>query len=457
MTNELWSGKRVAVLGAGASGRAAARFLLDHDAEVTLADDADRGALAAEVEPLEASGATLAAGGLETAGEAFDVAVLSPGISIHDERVVRLQRAGVEVIGEVELASRYIEAPILAITGTNGKTTATHLAGRMLQASGKKVFVGGNVGTPLIEAVGGAWDALVVELSSFQLESIRQFRPKVAIWLNLTGDHLDRHGDLEGYAAAKAKIFENQTERDVAIVNRDDPLVWQEAKKGRATLLPYSTRMQLGVGAWLEGDEAVVLMPGTDGVRLPLNGIKLTGRHNQSNLLAACLGCVALGAELEAVWTAGSDFGGLPHRFETFLRWRDITFVDDSKATNVDAAVKAIEALDQPVVWLAGGTDKGAGFAPLRGPLQERARCAILVGDQTERMHTELKGAAPIVTASDWPEAVRLAVQAAQKGDTVLLSPAAASFDCFASYGERGDVFQRLCREETGRIEREQG
>ncbi|MBI5018005.1 MAG: UDP-N-acetylmuramoyl-L-alanine--D-glutamate ligase [Deltaproteobacteria bacterium] len=449
-------GRRALVLGAGVSGRSAARFLLARGARVTVHDDGPRDALPADALALEPEGATLAAGGARVDPAAFDLAILSPGISVGAPRVRELRSAGVDVVGELELASWFLEAPIVAVTGTNGKTTVTTLLGRILEAQGRAVFVGGNVGTPLVEAVGGAWDVVVAEVSSFQLESIRAFRPKVGLFLNLTDDHFDRHGDLAGYGRAKVRLFENQGAGDAAIVNADDPAAWAafRAAAPGSVLLPYSTERRLSVGAWAEGDDAVFLLPGRDGVRVPRGELLLAGRHNLGNALAACLAAAWVGADPRATWAEARTFRGLPHRVEAFLSWRGIRFVDDSKGTNVDAARRALETVEPPVVWVAGGVDKGGDYAPLAACLPGRVRRGVLVGASAARMTEALEGAAPLVTAADWPEAVRLVFDAAQPGDTVLLSPACSSFDFFTGYAARGDAFQRLCRDEAERRDR---
>lgn len=441
------------MLGAGVSGRAAAGFCARRGGAVTLADDAGREALHADALALEGEGVRVVAGGIAGAGTAFDLAVLSPGIPVDDPRVAALAAAGCEVIGEIELAARFVAAPIIAVTGTNGKTTVTKLIGRLLEAGGLKPYVCGNVGDPMLGAVGVECDALVVEVSSFQLETCATFRPKVSVWLNLTPDHLDRHGSMEGYAKAKARVFMNQTSSDAAVVNREDEWGWRMAKVSSATLLPYSTERTLGVGAWLEGDEVVVLMPGTDGVRLPASPMELKGLHNVGNVMASALAVAALGVDFKKVWPEAQRFKGLGHRIEKFHEWRGISFVDDSKATNVDAAVRAIETVGGRVIWMAGGVEKGSDYLVLRPLLEKHAKLMVMVGPNTARMAAELNGAAPLVLAKDWPEAVRVAVGAAEAGDTVLLAPACSSFDFFKSYAERGDVFRRLCLEETGRID----
>lgn len=447
-------GRRAIVLGAGVSGRAAARFLLDRGARVTLQDDASAEGLAAPLGDLAARGAALALGGTAVDPAEFDLAIVSPGVPVGCARVSSLRAAGSEVVGEVELAFRFLSAPVVAVTGTNGKTTVTKLLGEIARAAGRRTFVGGNVGTPLVEAVDGAWDLVVAEISSFQLETIHTFRPRAAILLNVTDDHFDRHRDLEEYARAKARIFENQGPGDAAVVNADDPVSWRIGRKAPGAVLPYSTRRIQPVGAWLEGNDAVFLLPGADGVRVPVGEMALPGLFNRSNALAACLAAAWVGIDPALAWREARRFQGLPHRVQAFLEWRGIRFVDDSKATNVDAAVKALEAVEGPVVLVAGGVDKGGDYAPLAARLRGRARQVVLVGAAARQMADALGGAAPTLVVPSWAEAVRAAVEAARPGDTVLLSPACSSFDFFTGYAERGDTFQRMCREETQRMER---
>ncbi len=448
------SGKHAVVLGAGVSGRAAARFLLDRGARVDLHDIAPRGALPTEAKALEQTGARILAGRADLPGEAYDLAVVSPGVPSEATALAALREAGVEVIGELELASRFLSAPILAVTGTNGKTTVSELLGEILRQAGRRVFVGGNVGTPLVEAVEGSWDAIVVEVSSFQLETIRTFRPRVGVLLNVTDDHLERHRSRNAYARAKGRLFENQGSGDSAVVNGDDPVALGLARETRGVLLPYSTGRALPVGAWIEGGDAVFLLPGTDGVRVSVEPFAMRGRHNLANGLAACLAAALVGVGPAAAWSVARGFRGLPHRMETFLEWGGIRFVDDSKATNVDAACKALGTVPPPVIWLAGGVDKGGDYAPLAPLLRARVREAVLAGPASQRMQEALAGATPIRVAPEWPGAIRDAAGRARAGDTVLLSPACSSFDAFRDYAERGEVFQRICREEIGRRER---
>ncbi len=447
------AGRRFAVLGAGASGRAAARFLLGRGARVDLWDDAPRDRLDPAVDDLERTGARVIATDARLDPPAYDGAVVSPGIPGDHPVVAALGRAGVEVIGEVELAWRFLAAPVIAVTGTNGKTTVTEMVGDVLRRAGLGVFVGGNLGTPLVEAVGGAWDWVVAEVSSFQLDTAPTLRPRVAVLLNVTEDHLDRHGSLAAYRAAKARIFANQGAGDAAVVNADDPGAWA-VDPGRGTLLAYSVEGPRAAGAWVEGGDVVLCLPGRDGVRVRRGDPALAGTHNLGNALAAWLAAAWAGVEPGRAWDVIRRFSGLPHRYQPFLEWRGIRFVDDSKATNVDAAARALATADGPVVWVAGGSDKAAEFSPLAEAARGRVRAAVLVGETAPALERVLAGVVRTEVAAGWPEAVARAVDAARPGDTVLLSPAAASFDRFSGYAERGRAFQKWCRQEVGKRDR---
>ncbi len=445
------------VIGAGRSGRAAARLLRDRGARVDLYDDAPGerlGDLGAEMEPL---GVGLRLGGDRPGPAGYDLAVVSPGVPPRHPLWQALVREGVPVIGEMELGFRHLGCPVVAVTGTNGKTTVAEMIGRALRAAGLRVFLGGNLGQPLSEAAGGDWDLAVVEASSFQLATTRTFRPRVGVLLNLGADHLDWHPDSADYARAKGRLFENQTPDDAAVVNADDPAAWALARRSRAPVLGFSTRRAQAAGAWAEGDDVVLCLPGRDGVRLARGGFRLPGEHNLANGLAAWLAAALAGAEPAGAWEEVQGFPGLPHRLETFLEWRGIRFVDDSKATNVHAALEALRAVGGPVVWVAGGTAKGQDMTPLAGGARGRVRRAVLVGEAAPALARALEAAVPADAAPSWAEAVRMAVDAARPGDTVLLAPACASFDQFSGYAERGETFKRLCRQEAERRDGSRG
>ncbi|WP_025324296.1 UDP-N-acetylmuramoyl-L-alanine--D-glutamate ligase [Deferrisoma camini] len=431
-----FDGKRVLVLGAGRSGRAVARYLAGRGARVEVHDD----------RPVELPPDLPAAPYAGDPVACYDLAVVSPGVPPRHPLWAELRRAGVPVVGELELAARELGCPLVAITGTNGKSTVTEMVGRALSAEGRAVFVGGNLGTPLVEALGGAWELAVVEASSFQLATAETVRPRVAVLLNVDQDHLDWHGTPEAYAEAKARIFRNQGEGDAAVACAADPAAWALARRSRGVLLGFSEQGPLPAGAWLEGDDAVVCLPGRDGVRLDADPCRARGRHHLRNALAAVLAAAWMGADPQRAWDAAVSFPGLPHRMERFWEAGGVGFVDDSKATNVHAAREALSSLPGPVVWVAGGQAKGQDLAPLAGAARGRVKVAVVVGQDAPALARVLDGVVPVRMFDDWPEAVEAAVAAAEPGDTVLLSPACASFDRFSGYAERGRAFQALCR-----------
>ncbi len=435
------AGKRVMVIGLGVSGLAAARFLASRGANLVLTDrrtDLDRAMVPAGDLHL----------GVEDSGwlRDIDLVVTSPGVP----RDCALLRAAAEknilVIGEIELASRFITAPIAAITGTNGKSTVVVMLGEILKASGRSTFVGGNLGTPLTDAIDKAYDVAVVEVSSFQLESVARFRPHVGVHLNLTDDHFDRYGDLEDYGRAKARLFENQGATDFAILNRDDPNVWKLASTLRSRVIGFGlARPDLAPALWIEGNAIAFDIVSQRG-RIELAGFRLAGRHNLSNAMAACAAALALGVDPANIERTLASFNALPHRIQ-FVREKDrVTYIDDSKGTNVGAVIEAIGAVPAPIILIAGGLDKGGDYGPLKIPLREKVKLAILNGAAREVMRAALAGATEIMLVPTLEEAVENAARAARPGDTVLLSPACSSFDQFKDYAERGDVFKELVR-----------
>ena len=432
------SGCSALVVGLGRSGQAAARLLATRGARITAVDEGrpqlpDLGP-AVDVQ--------LGRSGLPIEGR--DLIVVSPGVPMTHPDLARARTAGQRVVAEVEVASWFLPEPIIGITGTNGKSTTTALCGEMLRAAGLRTFVGGNLGTPLSEAVAGPWDAVVVELSSFQLEGIESFHARVAAFLNLTPDHLDRHGTLEGYAAAKSRLFARQGPDDVAILAAGDPASATMAAAGSAR-------------RWYFGDargEAPGARPSAEGfeLRLPDGPVEvyrlanraLRGAHNLSNAMAAALCARALEVRPEAVQTGLDRFPGLPHRLEWIRERGGVEYVNDSKATNVDSAAVALRAIPAPLWWIAGGRGKGASYAPLRPLLEGRVRGLLLIGEDAGTIERELGAVGPTSRVGDLASAVCLASERAVKGDTVLLSPACASYDQFKSYEDRGDSFRRL-------------
>jgi UDP-N-acetylmuramoylalanine--D-glutamate ligase len=365
-------------------------------------------------------------------------------------------------MGEIELAYRFITAPILAVTGTNGKSTVTLLLGEMLKASGLKVFVGGNIGTPLIDYINKeeAAERLVVEVSSFQLDTIDTFRPAVSVLLNITDDHLDRYPDFAAYARSKGRIFMNQRAVDTAVINTADPEI-QQVFDARCAVAPDAPRCFVygrkddhgqpagqAIGrSWIT-DEAVFFdTPETGEFTIARANIRLAGRHNLENVCAAGLAAVAAGGVPEGIAAALGDFMGLPHRLRHVDTINGIFYVDDSKATNVDAVARALEAFDNPVVLIMGGRDKGGAYAPLKSRFAGRVRHLVVLGEAAEKIAAALKDAAPTTTVATMDDAVRAATAAAENGDTVLLSPACSSFDMYDGYAQRGDDFSRVVGE----------
>ena len=435
-------GKRVMVVGLGVSGRAAARFLGARGASLLLTDKKTD----LETSELPRGEVHL---GFESAAwlKGVDLVVTSPGIPRDSILLREAVARGISVIGELELASRFTTAPIVGITGTNGKSTVTTMIGDILKAAGKRVFVGGNLGTPLIEAAEQDVDALVIEISSFQLEWIEKFRAHVAIHLNLSDDHFERYRDLEDYGRAKARIFENQGAGDFAILNRDDPNVWKLHLPMRSRVISF------GLGAAPVGGDA--MWPDTTVLFFDINGrrgrldiaqFKIPGKHNLANAMASAAAALAIGVEPIAIEEGLARFKPLSHRIEMIHEWRGVRFIDDSKGTNVGAVVEALAAVSAPVILIAGGFDKGGDYAPLRKPLAEKVKLAIFIGAARDKMRVALDGATQIVVVETMADAVKRAAEVAVAGDTVLLSPACSSFDQFRDYAQRGNVFKELVR-----------
>jgi UDP-N-acetylmuramoylalanine--D-glutamate ligase len=446
-------GKQVVVMGLARSGIAAARFLSGNGARVTVTDQAGEDDLGAFAEEARQLGVALELGGhrrktLETA----DLIVISPGVPHTLAPLASAREKGIPVIGEVELASRFIDTPIVAVTGTNGKTTTTELLGRMLAASGRKVFVGGNIGNPLIRVLQqkADLDVIVAEISSFQLDTILTFRPKVAVLLNISPDHLDRYPDLPAYAASKRRIFMNQRPSDYAVCNGNDTLAQQQIRAAAGRVLNFFVRPpengQPAQGAIVTPRQIAVVIPGLANGRINLDKTALIGPHNRENIAAAALAAIAAGGTLQGIQEALDGFQVLAHRLEPVGVIEEVSFVNDSKATNVDAVIRALECFNRPVVLIMGGRNKGYDFSSLFDPVRKHVRKLITIGEAGREILDAL-GPAPLMggqTAADLEEAVLLAYRSAHAGDTVLLSPACASFDMFGSYAERGEAFRKL-------------
>jgi UDP-N-acetylmuramoylalanine--D-glutamate ligase len=377
--------------------------------------------------------------------EGADLIVLSPGVPPRPE-FDAAERAGVEVIGELELGARLVNAPICAVGGTNGKSTTTQLLGSMFERGGLRVFTGGNLGTPLCEAVGSSWDVLVVEVSSFQLERAPSFRPHVSVLLNITEDHLDRYASFAQYADAKGNAFANQTPDDFAIALAEDEIVDREARRGAARQLRFGA-----VGDYVIRGSRIEEC--ASGQVFELEGTVLDNEFNRLNASAAIAAARAFGLEAGSIQRALEKYSPLGHRLAFVGRIGNVTFYDDSKGTNVGAAVAAVKGMREPrVVLVAGGKDKGGSYEPLAEVLRDKGRAAVLIGEAAERMARALGPALPVELASSLPAAVERAYGLAQSGDAVLLSPACSSFDMFKNYAERGDRFVQAVQKLKGFI-----
>jgi UDP-N-acetylmuramoylalanine--D-glutamate ligase len=435
-------------MGAARSGIACAKFLAARGAIVALNDQKPLEKWSAEAIALKGEGIACLPG--EVPGwllENIELVVISPGVPTRNIPIRYAERAGAEIIGEVELASRYLKGRIVAITGTNGKTTTTALVGALLKDAGLPVQVGGNIGTPLISLVESSRDDgwTVVELSSFQLETIKNFHPQVAVVLNVTPNHMDRYESFTDYAAAKHRIFMNQAPHDVAVLNGDDEAVSSWATGLRAHVVKFSVQRELAEGLFLRGRELVSRTPDGERVLMMRDEMKLRGLHNVENALAALAAGLACGASPEVMRTTVSEFEPVEHRLEFVGEIAGVRFYNDSKATSVDATVKALEAFSNApgkVVLILGGRGKKAPYQPLASLVREQVRQLILIGEDAETIATELGEYAPSQMATDMKDAVSISFQLAQPGDTVLLAPACASFDMFESFEHRGRVFK---------------
>jgi len=440
------NGKRVLVVGLGRSGIAAAQLCATRGARVTVTDRRDAAALGGALAALPA-GVTRELGGHRR--EAFTTAeliVLSPGVPEIPE-LAAARAAGVAITGEMELASRFVSSTLIAITGTNGKSTTTTLVGDMMRATGRPTFVGGNLGEPLAEAVatpaGDARGICVVEASSFQLETTDTFRPHVAVLLNVTADHLDRYPDMDGYAAAKARIFAAQTSDDFAVVNVDDPLAMRASQGVTSRRIGFSIVRPLPEGGYSDDTGLVIKLSDQEPERYTNTLPWLVGqRHNQANALAALLASRLAGASRAEARAGLLAFKPLAHRMELVATVGDVAYYDDSKGTNVSAVVAALDGFARPVVLIAGGRDKGGDYAPLAATLARVGRAAVLIGEAADKMQAAFTGVLPVARAATMDDAVEAARRLAQPGDAVVLSPACSSFDMFRDYAHRAEVFR---------------
>jgi len=447
------AGKRVLVLGLARTGIATAQFCAARGALVTVIDDRPAEQFGEAMGQLRPFGCTLYFGcasgdGALAALAAQDLVVPSPGVPVNHPALVAARAAGVPVWSEIELGWRFLRGRLVGVTGSNGKTTTTSLIGHILASAGLPAVVAGNIGKPLIACADQSSDKsiTVAELSSFQLEWIDSFRPDVAVFLNLTPDHLDRHASFEDYARAKARIFENQTERDAAVINADDLAATQHAP-ARPQIFWFSREKRVASGAFLRGDQIFFRRDGEEIPLLRRSYISLRGEHNLENVLAAASAAFLAGAAPEEIAAGVRTFPGVEHRLEFVAEISGVNFFNDSKATNVDATIKALESFPGGLFVILGGKDKGSDYAPLIPLLRERARLVLLIGAAAEKIGSQLAGEVPLERAGTLERAVMVAFERARPGETVLLAPACASFDQFENYEHRGRVFKQLVGE----------
>ena len=440
------NGKRTLVVGLGKSGVASALFMKAHGARVTVSDTKSGDELHNEIPVLLDHGISVETGGHgERTFRGQDLIVVSPGVPVDAPPLVQARSLGETVIGEIELAAQFLPGPIIAITGSNGKTTTTTLTGEIMTAAGLPTLVGGNIGTPAISLAerAKADTVIVLEVSSFQLETIQTFRPKVAVVLNVTPDHLDRHRTFQIYTDAKARIFENQQASDFAVLNADDPTCVAMGMRTRAQVFWFSRQKEVEEGAWVrDGD---IVFRDSKGQRriLPVSEIPLKGAHNLENVLAAVSAGVLMGCPPGKIREAVHDFKAVEHRLEFVATIQGVDYYNDSKATNVDATIKALEAFPANIHLILGGKDKGSDYTVINDLIRQRVKRVYTIGAAAAKIESQVKGV-EIVHAETLENAIRKAHAAAESGDVVLLAPACASFDQFKSYEHRGKVFKQI-------------
>jgi UDP-N-acetylmuramoylalanine--D-glutamate ligase len=448
------AGKKVVVVGMARSGIAAAKFLAARGAKVLVSDAKPARSLTAEIAQLTTLGIDYEVGGNNvTSLLVADFIVVSPGVPLQIAPLQTAQAAGKLLIGEVELAARFLQGKLVGITGTNGKTTTTALIGELLVSAGFATQVGGNIGTPLIDLATQSQPAgvTVIELSSFQLETTIDLRLNVAVWLNITPDHLDRYASFDDYYAAKKRLFLNQQTTDYAVLNYDDPLVRVMSAATPAQTIYFSRLTELETGVFLrqgemiyrtiEGQEQVLLTPAQD--------IRLAGNHNVENVMAAVATGIALAADPGALRRGVQNFRAVEHRLELVTEINGVRFYNDSKATNVDAAIKALEAFEGNLIVILGGKDKGSDYSVLRSLVQEKVKHVLLLGAASDKIAAALANSCPLHRVATMDDAVATGLSLAQPGDIVLLAPACASFDMFDNFEHRGRVFKAAVHQLT--------
>jgi len=442
-------GKRVVVVGMAATGMATAEFLAQRGAAVMVSEIKTENEAGISPQRLRSLGVEVEWG--KHSPESFlsgDLIVLSPGVDPAIPPLEQAREQEIPIVSEVELASWFLSPPLIAVTGTNGKSTTTALIGHILSTWGKRTFVGGNIGTPLIEYLLRTEEAdyIVAEISSFQLEAIASFSPWIALLLNLGEDHFDRHPTFSAYAEVKGRIFLNQGPKDWAVINNDDAAVRSLCTQITSQLLPFGRAGNGEKGVWLEAEDTIIYRSDKGEERFSLERVKIKGMHNCENIMAAIGAASICGVPQGAIQEALESFEGLEHRLEWVGAWRGVNVYNDSKATNVASTLRALLSLDAPIILLAGGRDKGGDCSLLKKPIEERATALILMGEAKEKMHAALQGPIPCHLVEGMEEGVRLAWKLARAGDVILLSPACSSFDMFDDYRERGRTFKEIVR-----------
>lgn len=442
-------GKKVLVVGLGKSGLAAALFLRRRGAQVTVSDMRSAAALAKEIPALLEHGISVESGGhgLLTFRRQ-DLIVVSPGVPMDTPELVQVKAFGLPVIGELELAAQFLKGSILAITGSNGKTTTTALIGKILIGAGIETQVGGNIGVPVVDLIEKSSDTSwsVLEVSSFQLESTVLFHPRIAVILNITPDHLDRHGSFENYALAKERIFSAQTASDMLVLNADNARTAEAVARTAAQVYWFSLEREVAQGTWARDGEVVFRAANSNAIEpvISLKDIPLKGSHNVENVLAAVCAARLAGASAAAIAKAVASFQAVEHRLEYVATVNGVEYYNDSKATNVDAAAKALAAFPECIHLILGGKDKNSNYADLSDLLRKRVKAVYTIGSAAEKIESQIRGIVSIVSCETLDKAVAAARKASRPGDVVLLSPACSSFDQFENYEHRGRVFKQL-------------
>ena len=438
-------GKKVLVIGMGKAGVAAAKLLEARGAKVTVTDQREKEELRKAFRELEGKGMGIEIGGhpLELL-EGTEFIVASPGVSSDIPLLKKANEKKIPIVGELELASSFVKAPIVAVTGTNGKTTTTTLIGKILKEEGKRVALAGNIGHPLSSCIGKDYELIVSEVSSFQLERIKTFHPFISIMLNIAPDHLDRYCDLDEYIGTKKKIFLNQGKNDFAVLNRDDPncsALSIEAKK------VFFGREESAEGIYLKEEIIMANLAGRSQEVIQREEIGIKGPHNLENALAAIAVCLILKIRVDSIRRVLKEFKGIPHRMEFVKKVRGVKFVNDSKATNVSSVMKSLASFTEPIILIAGGRDKGLDYSSLRPLVEKRVKALILLGEAKEKIAQALSFCKRIKLAKDMKEAVDIAFGLAEEGDCVLLAPACSSYDMFKNFEERGEFFKEAVKE----------